>query len=308
MRHLKITQQEIADALKISRTTVSKVFRDKPVSPKIKETVLKKAVELGYIEEAVSQSSPINSNEYSQQSVRILESMPNAFYAVNSQWEFLYVNKATEQIRGKRREDLIGRALWQVFSNYINTLGSQKLLSAMSERKPASFETYSPHLKTFVEVNAYPSESGGLEVFFRDVTCKHLADEMLWTSEQLLRLAIDASNIAFWRWDIEDDRLTPIYVSAKIPAYWHMGTLKESLAIVHPSDRDMVYNKISKAKIGDHYECEYRRVLPGGKVSWIFSKGEVFENKQDGSTFMIGVNYDITDVVDMRTRNQAPNL
>lgn len=306
MANPKITQQEIADALNISRTTVSKVFREIPVSPKIKETVLKKAIELGYISKTESLQSPaVIPNDYSQQSARILESIPDAFYAVNSEWEFLYVNKVTEQLWGKKRNDLIGHSLWQVFPNYINTEGSQKLQSAMTGRTQTSFETFSPYLKTYVEVNVYPSESGGLEVFFLDVTGKRLAEQMLWTSEQLLRLAIDASDVAFWRWDIEEDRLTPIYVSSKIPAYWHLGTIRESLVSVHPSDRDMVYDRMMKAKIGDHYECEFRRVLPGGKVAWIFSKGEVFENKHDGTTFMIGVNYDITDAMEMRMRKQA---
>lgn len=51
MPNLKITQQDIADALNISRATVSKVFNKKPISGRAKEIILKKAVELGYIDQ-----------------------------------------------------------------------------------------------------------------------------------------------------------------------------------------------------------------------------------------------------------------
>jgi PAS domain-containing protein len=86
-----------------------------------------------------------------------------------------------------------------------------------------------------------------------------------------------------------------------------MGTIRESLASIHPSDREMVYNEITKARTGEkHYECQFRRVLPGGKVAWIYSKGEVFDNKRDGTAFMIGINYDISDTVNLHMRLKAP--
>ncbi len=306
MANLKVTQQEIAEALKISRTTVSKVFRNIPVSPKVRDTILNKALELGYIDslDSYSDSEP-EYQDYYQQSARILESMSDAFYAVDCNWGFLYVNHVTEKLWGMKKEELLGRNLWQVFPGYAKIKGSQLLQSAMADHKPASFETYSPYLKTYVEVNVYPAETGGLDVFFRDVTGKRLAEEMLWTSEQLLHLAIDAAGIAFWRWDIVEDKLSPIYVSPQIPAYWHMGSIKDSLVNVHPSDKDLVYYKLmALAKGEQHYECEYRRVLPGGKIAWIYSKGLVVKNQNDGSFYVIGVNYDITETKDFKVRKQ----
>lgn len=306
MANLKVTQQEIAEALNISRTTVSKVFRNIPVTPKVRETILRKALELGYIDDI--ESSADTDTEYRdnyQQASRILESMSDAFYAVDADWEFLYVNHMTEKLWGMKREELLGRNLWQVFPGYTKIKGSQLLQSAMTDRKPGSFETYSPYLNTYVEVNVYPADTGGLHVFFRDVTGKRLAEEMLWTSEQLLHLAIDAAGMAFWRWDIEEDNYSPIYISPQIPAYWHMGSTKECLANVHPSDKELVYQKLMAVKKGEqHYECEYRRVLPGGKTAWIYSKGMVVTNQNDGSFYMIGVNYDITETKNFKLRKQ----
>jgi LacI family transcriptional regulator len=50
MPNLKVTQQDIADALNISRASVSKVFNNKPISSRAREIILKKAVEMGYID------------------------------------------------------------------------------------------------------------------------------------------------------------------------------------------------------------------------------------------------------------------
>lgn len=62
MANLKTTQQDIADALNISRVTVSKVFNGKPLPNKVRDAVIKKALELGYIDDT-AQYSQLNSSQ-----------------------------------------------------------------------------------------------------------------------------------------------------------------------------------------------------------------------------------------------------
>jgi PAS domain S-box-containing protein len=297
MTNLKITQQDIADALSISRTTVSKVFRQKPVSAKVKETILSKACELGYIDHigCYSTNVPFDKDFYLMRA-NILESMSDAFYAVDSNWTILYVNHTAEKLWGMKGDEIVGVNLWEVFPKYQQILGSQQLRKVMSDREKAMFNTYSPFLKKFVEVNAYPVETGGIEVFFRDVTNRKQTEEMLLLSDQLMRLAMEIAGVSFWRWDIANDKLCPIQSSAAIPPYWHSGPVLECISSIYPDDQEMVYSQLMEIARGErqHYENRHRRVLHGGTVVWIHSKGELILNNIDGTFYLVGINYQLS--------------
>src|SRR5215218_5462862 len=48
-------------------------------------------------------------------SEEILESISDAFYAVDADWRFTYVNRVAEAWWGRKREDLIGKDYWGEF-------------------------------------------------------------------------------------------------------------------------------------------------------------------------------------------------
>jgi PAS domain S-box-containing protein len=47
----------------------------------------------------------------------ILESITDAFYAVDRDWRLTYVNRCAEQLWGKPRDQLLGCRLWEVFAD-----------------------------------------------------------------------------------------------------------------------------------------------------------------------------------------------
>lgn len=99
----------------------------------------------------------------------ILESINDAFYAVDGQWRLTYVNRQTEQLWGKKREALIGRSLWEAFPEAIGTFAYEQLHRAFRERETVRFETVSPVLQRWIEVSVYPT-SDGISVYFRDIS------------------------------------------------------------------------------------------------------------------------------------------
>jgi PAS domain-containing protein len=46
---------------------------------------------------------------------RVLESMSGAFYALDRDWRFGYVNAEAERLLGHRREDLLGGSVWELY-------------------------------------------------------------------------------------------------------------------------------------------------------------------------------------------------
>lgn len=59
-------------------------------------------------------------------------------------------------------------------------------MPALDGGRPHTYETVSPIMGCWVEVSAYPS-SGGLSVYFRDITGRKAADEALRESEEFNR-------------------------------------------------------------------------------------------------------------------------
>lgn len=241
---------------------------------------------------------------YGEQAQQILESMSDSFYAVDAEWRILYVNKRTEWYWKMKRSELLGRVIWVVFPEYTRIMGSQELMRAMANRTPVSFETFSPFLQEYIEVDAFPASSGGLEVYFRNITDRKLAAETQQITDQMLRLAIDVTSIGFWKWDIVTDNLHIIHSAPNLPPKWHDRPIGESFGDVHPGDRGAVLDALMAAKKNRaECKCEYRRILPDQSTLWIRAQGE-FINGKDGAPYIIGTYQDITRQKRMELQEQ----
>jgi PAS domain S-box-containing protein len=114
-----------------------------------------------------------------ERTVRILESIGDAFYALDADFRFTYVNSRAEQMWGKRREDLLGRRIWDEFPQAVGTLPYDMHLKVTQELKPVQFETRSPVLDIWLDVSLYPDTNGGVACYFRDVTERKRSEEAL---------------------------------------------------------------------------------------------------------------------------------
>jgi PAS domain S-box-containing protein len=99
---------------------------------------------------------------------KVIESIADPFYALDSDWRFVYVNGSAQTMWGKAREDLIGRDIWDVFPNGRETFAYAAMQRAIESRQPDRVETYSAYMKAWYEVNLYPTQDG-LAVYFRNI-------------------------------------------------------------------------------------------------------------------------------------------
>jgi PAS domain S-box-containing protein len=135
----------------------------------------------------------------------ILESMTDAFYAIDDRWRLTYVNRKAAELWGRSRPGLIGQMIWDLFPNYERTVSYSRHLWAMEKRVPLNFETYSSNLKFWVDVNIYPTPDGGLSVYFRDITERKQAEEALRVSEERFRMIFEHMNEGFFLAEISCD-------------------------------------------------------------------------------------------------------
>lgn len=108
----------------------------------------------------------------------ILESIGDAFFAVDLDWNFTYVNQRAERFMDRRREELLGKSLWKVFRENEEPQLFEKLREADSANVEQTFKAFSPKLSRWVEVSVFPGAAGRY-LYFRDITERQRREENL---------------------------------------------------------------------------------------------------------------------------------
>ena len=104
-----------------------------------------------------------------RQVVDLLETMKDAFFTLDRQWCFTYVNQAAGRILNKTPESLLGQNIWQSFPGLVGSIFEQKYRQAVREQVSVTFEELHCMVNRWLEVRAFPAYEG-LSVFFLDIT------------------------------------------------------------------------------------------------------------------------------------------
>ncbi|MDB5932475.1 MAG: sensor signal transduction histidine kinase, partial [Polaromonas sp.] len=118
-----------------------------------------------------------------------LESVSDAFFLVNDRWEFVFLNRQTENITKRGSADFLGKNLWEVFPEAVGSEIETHYRRAVEQRVTVRFETFFAPLESWLEISAHPTDDG-LAVYFRDITQKRVDAEQL----QLLQTAVSKLN------------------------------------------------------------------------------------------------------------------
>jgi PAS domain S-box-containing protein len=130
--------------------------------------------------------------ETSEQRRRILESITDAFVALDEDWTLTYVNAQAEALLERPREELLGQNVWDEFPEAVGSTFQEKYETAIEEDRTVEFLEYHPPLGRWLEVKAFPFE-GGLSVYFNDVTGRVEAQENLRRERDLTEAILDTS-------------------------------------------------------------------------------------------------------------------
>ena len=124
----------------------------------------------------------------------ILGSISDAFYALDHGWRFTYINERAlhilQRMKGEELtcEELLGKDVWEVFSEAAGTTFEYRCHEAYREHKTVDFAQYWPPVDSWFEVHVYPSDEG-LFLYIRDITEHMRAEDALrQTLDSLLAL------------------------------------------------------------------------------------------------------------------------
>ena len=222
----------------------------------------------------------------------ILESITDAFYTLDRNWTFTYVNSELERLFQTKREQLLGKNLWDLTDESIKQELFNQFSQAVESGKSTHFKTYLGNYDIWLQVKAFPSEDG-LSVFLDDIS------ERVKSEQELEKLSLVASKTTNGVIIIGADGLTEWVNDGfeKITGYTFAEVVgKDSCALLQGEDTDKgtvkkIYSKIKEGKGFTEEIIIYKK--SGEKVWFLLDITPVLNDKSEVVRFII-IQSDIT--------------
>jgi PAS domain S-box-containing protein len=188
---------------------------------------------------------------------QILESITDAFYTVNPNWEFVMLNDAALRSIGEhltKPEDLVGKNLWAEFPELVGTPAEAMYRRAAEEKIPGEVEQFYGPWGRWFSTRAFPIRGGGISVLFRDVTDRKAAER---ASEHL------ASIIKALSVDVEGTIITWNPAAEQMFGYTAAEAIGKPLRLIAPADGDIsqkqIMERVFRGEVVPRYETVRRR-------------------------------------------------
>jgi PAS domain S-box-containing protein len=226
-----------------------------------------------------------------------LESITDAFFTIDRDWRFSFLNREAERLLMRSREELVGRIIWEEFPATVGSRFEREYRRALTDNCTVDFEAYYPPLAAWFAVRAFPSEQG-LAIYFRDVTATRRAGEELRMSEQRFREFADNIGDVFYNYDPVNGRL--LYVNSAYEKIWGYSVAESYanplryLESVHPEDRAVAEDALRRQLTGEETVVDFRVRRPEGTGLWVREHAVPIFDAQRRVERIVGTMRDIT--------------
>ncbi len=207
---------------------------------------------------------------------RIFESITDAFFTLDPEWRFTVLNSEAERVLERRREDLLGRVVWDAFPEAAGSTFDREYRRAVAEGVRVQFREYFPPLDRWFQVTAYPSD-GGLAVYFQDVSERAAMEERLREREHLLGIAGRVARIGGWEVDVEaglvrwSDEVCAIH---EVPP-GTAPTVDEALDFYTPESHPLIRSHFEACvREGRPFDLDLQILTTSGQAVWVRAIGE----------------------------------
>lgn len=227
----------------------------------------------------------------------VYERVTDAFVAIDTNWNYVYVNKKAGELLEKDPDYLVGQHIWTVFPEDIGQPVYKAYHEAMERQVMISMEEYYQPYDRWFQNLIYPS-ADGLSVFFSDITARKKAEQRIAESELRFRTLTKTAPVGIFETDANG---STTYVNETWLEYTGMQ-LEEALGdgwlnAVHPEDRDKLKkgwdSSTEKASLSI---SEYRLVCKSGRIRWVDGKAIPVINQEGKLTGYIGTISDVTEL------------
>ncbi|OUL33195.1 CHASE3 domain-containing protein [Nostoc sp. 106C] len=229
------------------------------------------------------------------QLANILETVSDAFIALDRNWCYTYVNQRAGQVFNRCPTELIGKNIWEEFPEGVGQKFYHAYYQAVAEQQIIEIEEYYPPWNRWFENRIYPSEEG-LSIFFQDITRRKLAEIAIEKSEKRYRSLVIATAQAVW---IADANGLPKEFSSWINL---TGQSEEEvkgwgwLDAIHPEDRQFTERLWNQALAETSlYNLEHRVQLANGSYRFFAVRAIPVLDGNGQIIEWVGTHTDITE-------------
>ncbi|WP_185806911.1 PAS domain S-box protein [Bacillus sp. HMF5848] len=206
---------------------------------------------------------------YNQQHA-ILDSITDAFIALDHDWRIIFMNQEAERYTGKDASKLLGKNFWDEFPALIGTKFEEEYRKAYNENVYTRFQEYFPKSNAWFDVRVYPS-SEGLSIYILNITEQKQAEEALKDSEERFRLLTENLTDIISKHHI-DGTFTFVSKAVKHVLGYRpemlMGT--QSYELIHPDDKHKIQTSHKKILVTDDVSTPtYRMKHANGHYIWV---------------------------------------
>lgn len=119
------------------------------------------------------------------QIVDTLKSITDGFCMLDKDWKFTFLNAPAERMLNRSPQYLLGKKLWDEFSQEIGAKLTEDLTASIEARRTTRFELYAEQLNAWFHFDVYPTKTG-MAAYFKDITeRKQQQDEILRLNSEL---------------------------------------------------------------------------------------------------------------------------
>jgi PAS domain S-box-containing protein len=132
----------------------------------------------------------------------IFNGITDAFFSLDFDYKFTFINEACEALYKRKRSDVVGKSVWEQFPLAIGTKFETEMKKAMTERTVVEFEEFSQTPQLWIYAKIYPIRDG-IAAYFRNINEEKKLVERL-RQEELNRKSM-VNNITDAIWAIDRD-------------------------------------------------------------------------------------------------------
>lgn len=239
---------------------------------------------------------------YHKRLADILDSVTDGFYALDYNWNITYWNSQAELMQPFRRDEVVGRNIWDVYPGSEHQQFYAAFHRVMRDRNPAFVLEYFESFDGWYDISIYPTTEG-ISVFFRDVSEKVKKERELDDVTSLLRKVSDNVPGALYQFSMTPDgSMTFPYISKGVALLLPGLTLEDVYAdpmlafgTIHRDDVQGFLQSVDESRtMLTPWSHEYRVVhLPQKENRW-FRGVSSPERLADGTVMWHGFLQDIT--------------
>ena len=248
--------------------------------------------------------------QYQQQSMflsTLMDAMPYQVFYKDTQLRYIGCNKTFELTNRLSKNQIIGKSVYDIkpgdMADY-NHDADRRLLADPDQQKLVYEETVegADDIRQYFQVNKaifrnQDGTLGGIIGSTIDITELKRVEQALRDSEKRLNLALSASQMGVWEWDVRTDA---VYWSPECCNTFGVksfgGKLESFTSLVHPDDLTNAWTKITQAlENRTVYKDEFRVIPPGGEERWVSSLGKAEYDLNGEPLLLRGITLDITE-------------